>query len=79
MLYRAEFNNGLIEHEFDHLFVGVADSLPQINPAEVDDYRYVKLETLMAEITSYPDHFTPWLIIGLEQIGLKTKEDENLA
>ena len=37
--YKASFNNGLIEHECDHVFFGITDDLPGPNPSEVDDFK----------------------------------------
>src|ERR1700712_632794 len=38
--YRHEFDNGLIENEYDHVFMGINDELPLPNPAEVAGFRY---------------------------------------
>ena len=40
--YREIFENGLIEHEFDHVFLGVSNQLPAINDLEVIEYKYFK-------------------------------------
>ena len=37
-LYKAAFDNGLIEHELDHVFFGLATKKPCINISEVCDY-----------------------------------------
>jgi len=34
-IYKAPFDNGLTEHEYDHIMVGYYNGLPIINPAEV--------------------------------------------
>ena len=39
-LYKAEFNNGLIEHELDHVF-GFSNKKPSLNSSEVCDYKYL--------------------------------------
>lgn len=61
--YRAEVGFGLIEHELDHVFFGIAQSTPTPNPAEVQDWRYVEVEALSAEIAAHPERFTTWLRI----------------
>lgn len=68
--YYASFENGLIEHEIDHVFFGTSDKLPILNPAEADDYRYLSLESLEVEIKENPAQFTPWLRICLERVML---------
>ncbi|MDO3642923.1 MAG: isopentenyl-diphosphate Delta-isomerase [Mucilaginibacter sp.] len=79
LLYCSAFDNGLIEHENDHIFIGVTNSVPVVNPAEVEDYQYVELRTLQQSIQQHPDRYTPWLSLCLDKIDLKKKENENPA
>ena len=58
--YFAQLDNSLIEHEFDHVFVGVTDELPRPAPEEVMDYEYLDTEELMKKVHEYPDQFTIW-------------------
>lgn len=58
--YKASFENGLIEHELDHVFVGVSDAHPYINEEEVDDYRYMSVENVLNDIKTSPDTYTYW-------------------
>lgn len=67
-MYRAEFDNGLIEHEFDHVFFGESDQNPKINPEEVETYRYIAMENLQQEVKEFPENFTPWFIIALARV-----------
>ncbi|RZK19720.1 MAG: isopentenyl-diphosphate Delta-isomerase [Pedobacter sp.] len=67
-LYKAEFEDGLIEHELDHVFFGKSNSKPQINTVEVEDFRYVKLEDLKEDIEMNPNMYTPWLRICLNKV-----------
>lgn len=68
-LYKAGFDNGLTEHELDHVFFGFSDALPEINKDEVEDYRYVSLTALKKEIDARPDAFTKWLKICLDKVS----------
>ena len=70
-LYKFEFSNGLTEHEFDHVYIGKTDSIPQINPKEVNDWKYISLSNLENEIIQNPDSYTPWLKICLPQLKEK--------
>jgi len=65
--YRAEFENNLIENEFDHVFIGYYDG--KINPdvAEVDDYKWIGSEILKKDIENNPDIYTAWLKICFEK------------
>jgi isopentenyl-diphosphate delta-isomerase len=58
--YRIQFDNDLIEHELDHVFVGQTSQVPSINLEEVKDWRYVAPDDLLNEIQSTPEKFTYW-------------------
>jgi len=64
--YRAPFDNGLMEHELDHVFIGYADHSPVPNPAEVAAYRWVDRATIDRENRKNPEDYTAWfkLIYG---------------
>ena len=65
--YVARFDNGLTENEIDHVLVGsLTDPVFQVNPDEVQAWRWVSLPDLHAEITRAPDTFTPWLKEALD-------------
>lgn len=59
-IYKAEFNNGLTEYEFDQVYIGKYDGIPVINPEEVENYKWVSLPWLKREISENPDQFTVW-------------------
>ena len=42
-IYKAPFDNGLTEHEYDHVLVGYSDAQPQINPEEVASWKWLSL------------------------------------
>lgn len=64
--YKAQFNNGLIEHEYDHVFVGVTDDKPILNALEVASYEFVTKEQLLLGIQDNPNAYTPWFKICCE-------------
>jgi isopentenyl-diphosphate delta-isomerase len=59
-IYRAELDNGLIEHEYDHLFIGHYDQHPSPNPSEVEDWKYISVNELLASIKKNPEAYTFW-------------------
>ncbi|HLV42705.1 MAG TPA: isopentenyl-diphosphate Delta-isomerase [Brumimicrobium sp.] len=59
-IYRTEFENGLIENELDHVFVGKFNGEPLPNPEEVADYKYIEIEQLKADIKVAPEKYTVW-------------------
>ncbi len=66
--YKADFNNGLIEHELDHVFFGISDELPIINREEADDFEYVGQSLLLKNIKENPSHYTEWFKILLPTV-----------
>ncbi|TFF35815.1 isopentenyl-diphosphate Delta-isomerase [Mucilaginibacter psychrotolerans] len=66
--YRHEFENGLIENEYDHVFMGISDDLPVPNEAEVAGIRYMDTDLLLFDLIEQPDKYTPWFKICLEQV-----------
>ncbi len=59
-LYHAPFDNGLVEHELDHVFIGRTDQIPTVNPEEVADYRWVSMAEIEREIQADPEAYTAW-------------------
>lgn len=66
--YEAEVGDGLIENEYDHVYFGTSDSLPQPNAKEVSAFRYVDMEELKADLNEHPEKYTVWLKISFEQV-----------
>lgn len=58
--YREVFNNGLTEHELDHVFWGVTDQVPNINSEEVMDFRNLGFNELKADVLKNPETYTVW-------------------
>ena len=66
-LYRKEFDNGLCEHELDHVLIGAYHYEPiNPDPKEVSDYRWIESAELKAAIQQHPECYTPWLAQVLE-------------
>lgn len=67
--YRAEFDNGLIEYEFDHVFTGLYDGEIIPNHKEVEDYTFLSIEAIQERIESSPSVFSPWFKIAFPKIA----------
>ena len=65
-IYKAELDNQLIEHEFDHVFYGVCDNDPILNKDEAEDFKWVDMETLNNDIIKNEDNYTVWFKIAFE-------------
>lgn len=66
--YKTEFENGLAEHEIDHVFKGVSDSIPTINLDEVSDYKYVSIDYLIKDVKKHPSNYTSWFKICFQEV-----------
>ena len=66
--YNAAVENGLIEHEFDHVFVGTYEGAIPFNKEEVADYRFVNPQALAAEVAAAPHTFTAWFKMALPHV-----------
>lgn len=67
-IYRAEVDNDLIEHEYDHVLVGNFDGNPDPNGDEVDDWKWVDLMTLKLDMRESPENYTYWFRISLDAL-----------
>jgi isopentenyl-diphosphate delta-isomerase len=64
--YIAPFDNGLTENEVDYVLAGtITQSDCQVNPAEVQAYRWISIPNLFIELQQTPEKFTPWLAKAL--------------
>ena len=60
--YIAPFDNGLTENEVDHVFIGTLQKkIITPHPKEIQDYRWITVQNLKAELREKPTRFTPWL------------------
>ena len=67
-IYKAKLDNNLYEHEFDHVFFGFSNDLPQINTKEVEEYTYKTLEVIGNEIKTNPKKYTEWFKICFKEV-----------
>ncbi|GGF69882.1 isopentenyl-diphosphate Delta-isomerase [Wenyingzhuangia marina] len=66
-IYKAPFDNGLTEHEFDHVLTGIYNEEPNLNPDEAEAYKWMKLEDVKADMQKNPEIYTAWFIIIFEK------------
>ena len=62
-IYKAPFDNGLTEHELDHVMIGYFDEKPIINPDEVESWKWMTIEAVQADMTLNPNEYTIWFKI----------------
>lgn len=73
-LYHTVFDNRMVEHEYDHVFVGRFDGEPLPNSDEVQSWRWMELSDLHREVRNQPDHYTYWLHAALNRAEWKQLE-----
>lgn len=67
-VYKAPFDNGLTEYEFDHVFIGNYQGNIQPNPLEVKDYAFRTFENINQLIATKPTEFTSWFLIAFPKV-----------
>jgi isopentenyl-diphosphate delta-isomerase len=66
--YKASFENGLTEYEFDHVFVGIYEGVIFPNTDEVSDYCYKSIEEIKNSIQTHPLKYTEWFKIAFPKL-----------
>jgi len=71
LLYRATFDNGLTEYEYDHMFVGTSDATPVLNPDEAEDWKLMSPESIMKDMREHPEIYSYWFKLALPDVIAK--------
>lgn len=72
--YRADVENGLVEHEFDHVFAGEYEGRLHPDPAEVAAVRYEDMALIRKDLEKHPERYTTWFRIAFPRIELWWRE-----
>ncbi len=67
--YRAELDDGLVEHEYDVVFVGEFAGEPVPDSSEVEEWRWVGMDELRRDLRTEPARYTFWLKVAVESEG----------
>lgn len=73
-IYKAEMDQGLTEHEFDHLYIGYYDGEPNINPDEVASWEWMTIEEVQRDLVAHPEKYTEWFKIIFERFNRNVKD-----
>ena len=68
LLYRTEFPNGLVEHEYDHMLIGESEVIPKLNPEEAEDWKWMSPEAIKKDIVVHPEQYSYWFLLALKDI-----------
>jgi len=66
-IYKAPFDNGLTEHEFDHVMIGYYNGAPQINPDEAESWKWMAIEDVKNDIQANQENYTVWFRIIFDE------------
>ena len=66
-IYKAPFDNGLTEHELDHVMLGYYEGIPEINSDEVNTWKWMSLNEIASDLTVNPESYTVWFKIIFER------------
>ena len=67
-VYKATFENNLIEYEFDHVFIGGYAGAINYNKEEVMDVCYKTMEEIRRSLKDHPQNYTAWFILAFPKI-----------
>jgi len=68
ILYKIELENGIIENEYDHVFTGTWEGVPNPDPSEVTDWKWISREDLKSDLKLYPENYTYWFKLIMERM-----------
>ncbi|MCF6350356.1 MAG: isopentenyl-diphosphate Delta-isomerase [Flavobacteriaceae bacterium] len=77
-IYKAPFDNGLTEHELDHVMIGSYNENPIINIEEVKGFCWLSIAGVKEDIANNPDKYTIWFKIILDAYLYQIKKTKKL-
>jgi len=72
-IYRTEFDNGLTEFEFDHVFTGSFSGTLNPDRQEVHDYCFRSMEAIEQDLQRSPEKYSEWFKIAFPLLHDKRK------
>lgn len=77
-IYKEQLENGLTEHEFDHVFIGFTDAVPVPEINEVSDYNYVAINEILEQVKLSPQDYTVWFKKIIKQVANAVSFDNKI-
>lgn len=71
-VYHTEVGDGLVEHEYDHVFLGTWSGAPRPDPGEVSEWRWSLPGDLDRERALRPHRFTPWFHLAFDELRARS-------
>ncbi len=66
--YKSLLDNGLTEHEFDHVYIGKFNGVPVVNEQEVSDWKYLSNSIIQEELENNPQLYSSWFKIAFPKL-----------
>jgi isopentenyl-diphosphate delta-isomerase len=73
-IYKADLDNDMIEHEFDHVFIGRYEDDPKPNPEEVASFEWIHIDKLDRDLRNNPDRYVYWLKAAWPEFYRRVKQ-----
>jgi isopentenyl-diphosphate delta-isomerase len=77
--YKAAFDNGLTEHEFDHVLIGYYDGEAKPDHDEVEAYTWESMNKIEASAANEATIYTPWFLIAFPKVHEWFKQKNKAA
>jgi isopentenyl-diphosphate Delta-isomerase len=78
-IYHAKLDNGLYEHEYDHVMVGTFNDSPTPNRDEVDEWKWVDLMTIKLDMGKHPEDYTYWFRTSFDELCRSINSNDQFA
>ena len=66
-IYKAPFDNGLTEHELDHVMIGYYNDAPDINTEEAESWKWMSIDAVKQDMQNHPETYTVWFRIIFDE------------
>lgn len=77
--YNTDTGNGLVENEYDHIYIGYYNGNVVPNKDEVSDYKFVDLASLSEQVKNNPEAFTTWFKLILPEFSKYLSQPRKVA
>lgn len=76
-IYKAKLDNNLTEHELDHVLIGTYNGIPDINPNEVANWKYMSMKDIEKDMEEAPESYTEWFKIVFNEVQERINSHES--
>ena len=57
---QSKIDHGVTEYEYEHVFTGFTENMPDVNPLTVWDWKYLPLDIIRLDERIHPEKYTVW-------------------